>query len=40
MKALTFLFVVIFFTVSSCFKERRSNKAGRKMQDFIVEISA
>ena len=39
MRIPVFLSLVIILMLSSCFKERRSNKAGRKMQDFIVEIS-
>ncbi|MDH4471584.1 MAG: endo alpha-1,4 polygalactosaminidase [Fluviicola sp.] len=39
MRIPVFLSLVIILTLSSCFKERRSNKAGHKMQDFIVEIS-
>jgi cysteinyl-tRNA synthetase len=39
MKTRTILSLVIILTLSSCVKEHRSNKAGQKMQDFIVEIS-
>src|SRR3989344_1975752 len=39
MKTRVILSLAIILMLSSCFKERRSNKAGRKMQDFIVEIS-
>jgi cysteinyl-tRNA synthetase len=39
MKQLLFLVLLFPLVFTSCSKEKRSNHTGRKMQDFIVEIS-
>ena len=31
---------VLLLSVSACFKERRSDKAGEKMQQFVMDISS